>query len=303
MKCALIYNPNSGSNKLRHDKYRNKLIKKLAASNYEVTCYPTEYPGHSTVIARRIALKKEYNYIIASGGDGTVSEVTNALYDIENHPNLVVFPSGTCNDVAKSLKIKKGMKFLLKMLNTGTEKKMDIGEINKKTFIYVTGIGAFTEVSYEQASKVKKALGYVAYILGFFKKIITYRIRPIDIEIRVDGEVRQEKIILLLLMNSVRVAGNVLSKSNKYDDANFSLLYVKYRKGTNYLRLFFAFVLKIKRNKFINTIESDNFELITDSELNWVIDGEEESCGSKHIKIIPNAINILVPDKGLKYFV
>ena len=90
-KIAIIYNPNAGSGKIK----KLLQIKKRLCLNNAVTIFDTQKPGDATEIARREC--KNFDIIVAAGGDGTINEVING---IDKDTKLGVIPLGTANILA-----------------------------------------------------------------------------------------------------------------------------------------------------------------------------------------------------------
>ena len=62
----------------------------------------------------------EYDYIVCSGGDGTMNEVATGLMSLEQKPVCGYIPAGTVNDFASSLSIPKVMEFFGGIAMAGT---------------------------------------------------------------------------------------------------------------------------------------------------------------------------------------
>ena len=60
----------------------------------------------------------------------------------------------------------------LKMILEGTVKDLDICTINDVPFVYVAGLGKFTDVAYDTPRNLKKNLGYFAYMINAVKSFI-----------------------------------------------------------------------------------------------------------------------------------
>ena len=72
-KIAIIYNPNAGSGKIK----KLLQIKERLNLNNSVTIFDTQKPGDATEIARREC--KNFDIVVAAGGDGTINEVINGI--------------------------------------------------------------------------------------------------------------------------------------------------------------------------------------------------------------------------------
>lgn len=66
----------------------------------------TEAPGHAIELAKSAA-KKSYEMVVSVGGDGTVNEVVNGLYNAGNIGNVIldIIGTGTGSDYIRTLGI------------------------------------------------------------------------------------------------------------------------------------------------------------------------------------------------------
>ena len=88
-------------------KNNNKIIERLKEKYEVVDFVETQYKSHIIDILNE--KYKEYDTVVVTGGDGTLNETVNALAEKENAPKIGYIPSGTCNDVARSLNIPKNV--------------------------------------------------------------------------------------------------------------------------------------------------------------------------------------------------
>ncbi len=100
-RARIIYNPTSGREIFKSILPRSckNLNKPAETSTHATTC-----AGDATHAAKEAALR-EFDLIIAAGGDGTINEVVNGLAPLDNRPTLGVIPVGTTNDFARALGI------------------------------------------------------------------------------------------------------------------------------------------------------------------------------------------------------
>ena len=95
-KLKLFYNPFSGNKSFKFD--LDVCIGIFQEGGYEVHPFRTLHPGDiDTHIA---TMDPNYDIIVASGGDGTVNIVLNAMMRRGLHIPLGIIPSGTANDFA-----------------------------------------------------------------------------------------------------------------------------------------------------------------------------------------------------------
>jgi len=132
MKYHFIINPNAKS---RSGRNIYGIIKRMAyklPDEYEF--HITNKKGDATEYAMMLSQNPVDKIIVIVGGDGTINEVVNGLVDF-SHIYLFVIPSGTANDFARGLKLKKSInKAFDKLINHDNVIKMNVGqlEISKK---------------------------------------------------------------------------------------------------------------------------------------------------------------------------
>jgi diacylglycerol kinase (ATP) len=135
--------------------------------------------------AHRFAWKSaEYgaDLVVAGGGDGTINEVVNGLYDWASErdgdgtptlPKLGVVPLGTGNDLAGGLGIRGGdPEGALLDAAAGEPYRVDVGCVNGRYFLNVSTGGAGAEATDDASADLKRMLGPVAYLITGVKKFV-----------------------------------------------------------------------------------------------------------------------------------
>ena len=200
-KMLFIYNPMAGKEQIKNK--LSEIIQIFCKEGFEVTIFATRGREDATKIIEKKG--ERYDYIVCSGGDGTMNEVATGLMKLEKRPICGYIPAGTVNDFASSLKIPRVMKNAASLIADGDVFNCDMGKFNDRYFTYVAGFGAFTEVSYQTPQEWKNALGKAAYFIEALKHIAD--IKPHHMKIEYDGGVIEDEFILGLISNSVSVAG------------------------------------------------------------------------------------------------
>lgn len=167
--CVVIYNPISG--KKAEFKVMPQFEKILTNYGYESKIIYTKYKGHATEIVRDL---EPVDLVISIGGDGTFNESVTGNFMRKKKLVCAHIPCGTTNDIGMMMGYGKNMINNLKMTLDGIVKNVDICMINGNPFIYVAAVGKFTNIPYETRRKLKKKIGYLAYlaegIKSFFDK-------------------------------------------------------------------------------------------------------------------------------------
>jgi diacylglycerol kinase (ATP) len=295
MKCIFLYNPKSGKGKLLP--HINKIHTILRTRFNIVDIYETKSTEDTIAKAKSSCLY--YDVIVFAGGDGTFNDITCGVASQPVRPILGYIPSGTVCDIAKNLGIPRNFKKALKVILDGEIVNHDVGKINDSYFMYVAAIGTFTGVSYRTTHEVKKIFGKLAYASDGLKDLInpslsTIRLKTEESEIAIDTP-------LLLVMNSISVAGIPFNKNGHLNDGKFDIIVVKkgvYKGILNILRMFILGIFRLSRNRYIEVYRSSKFMVETGGNPQWTIDGEAGPKGSVTIENYHNYLKIYVPKKN-----
>ena len=79
--------------------------------------------------------------LIVGGGDGTISAAASAL--VGTKTKLGILPLGTLNHFSRDLGIPADLDEAAKLIATGKERRVDVGEMNKRLFINNSAIGLY----------------------------------------------------------------------------------------------------------------------------------------------------------------
>src|SRR6185503_13278610 len=89
----------------------------------------TRKRGDAATLASEAA-RKGAKFIIACGGDGTVSEVANGILSSGKDVELGILPSGTGGDFRRTLEIPSQSRAAARVLSTGRTVKIDVGRVS-----------------------------------------------------------------------------------------------------------------------------------------------------------------------------
>ncbi|GEL76706.1 diacylglycerol kinase [Tenuibacillus multivorans] len=222
-RARIIYNPTSGREAMR--KALPDVLEGLERAGYEASAHATTGEGDATYAAK-VACEREYDIVIAAGGDGTVNEVIDGMAREIYRPKLGILPMGTTNDFARAIRVPRDLKKALNIIIDGYTKRLDIGKVNDHHFMNIAGGGRLTELTYEVPSKLKTVLGQLAYYLKGIEMLPS--LKPSKVRIEYNDEVLEEEIMLFLVSNSNSVGGfERLAPHATMDDGYFDLMILK----------------------------------------------------------------------------
>src|SRR5690606_12125150 len=155
-------NPTSGRELFR--KHLPEVLERMEIAGYETSCHATTCEGDATTAAIT-AVERNFDLIVAVGGDGTLNEVVAGVSKFENRPKIGLIPMGTTNDFARAVHIPRDITKAVDIIIQGDSVPVDVGMMNDRYFINIAGGGRITELTYEVPSKLKTVLGQMAYYL------------------------------------------------------------------------------------------------------------------------------------------
>jgi diacylglycerol kinase (ATP) len=247
MKYVVIVNPCAGRGRAQKEIPIIHEVMKASGEAFEI--WETTCAGHAVELAKKAA-KLGADVVVAVGGDGTVFEVVNGI--VHTDVILGIIPTGTGNDLARSLHIPKDITLAAQQILSGTPKKIDLGLANGKYFINVASIGIDAEIAAWTKQTKKFLTGSSAYVVSMIKNIITYK--PIHMKFTIDGQCFEQETLLAAICNGRYYGGGVLIAPNAMlDDGLFEICIIerltKWRTLLLFPTVFFGKHIKFKEVK------------------------------------------------------
>lgn len=300
MKCMFVFNPQSGKGKVLK---KIDFIKQKLQQKFEEVVF-CETKSRQDLIDKVCLACNNFDYLIFSGGDGTVNDVINAMIKNKNKPILGYIPSGTCNDFAKSVGISKNIKRAIRTICNGQPKKFDGFVANNRFGVYVCGSGIFTSASYATKQKTKHFLGKLGYYFHSAKEI--FSAKSMNISFSLDGSIFQEhNSVLFLLVNSHSVAGWKFNKNANLHDGKMDFVSIETKKKNKkigfkalflILRMFLFGLNSIRKSKNVKISQFQTAKIISLQNNIINIDGENGGIGNITLEVKRDLFQIIVSD-------
>ncbi|MEO1394621.1 MAG: methylglyoxal synthase [Cyanobacteria bacterium J06634_5] len=173
----LIFNPISGQGNPNQDL---KLIRQILEPQIQVNVICTE-PDVSPVEQAKSAIAAGADLIIASGGDGTVGAVAEAV--MHTDIPLGVIPRGTANAFSVALGIPTNLRGACETILAGTTRQVDVATCNGAPMVLLAGIGFEAETVERASRELKNKIGVLAYIVAGMQQIADQEAFVAEIEI------------------------------------------------------------------------------------------------------------------------
>lgn len=219
-----LYNPTAGKGRVTAD--LAAVLDVFTKAGYLTTVYPTQGKADATRIAAELG--GQFDRVVCSGGDGTLSETVSGLMQLDHPPVLGYIPFGSTNDCATTLRLPRDpVKAAQTASETGVPRPWDIGRLNGRPFVYVAAFGAFTEVSYDTPQDLKNTFGHLAYVMAGIASLPS--ITPYHIKVEYDGNVLEDDFYFGMVSNAYSIGGIRLPTSEHVvlDDGLFEVDLVK----------------------------------------------------------------------------
>ena len=178
----------------------------------------TEAPGHAIELAKSAA-KKGYELVVTVGGDGTINEVVNGLYDSGNIADVTlgIISTGTGRDYIRTIGIpwtyQEACQCLMNprkfTVDVGVIEYMKDGQMVKRLFVNFAGLGFDAEVVRTTTQKFKALGNTASYLTGLLSTLLFYRNK--NISLTVDGSTTERKICTVLMSNGKYGGGGMFA--------------------------------------------------------------------------------------------
>ena len=205
-RVKIIANPNSGRGAALSKIL--ELIELMSEDRYEIELLFTHEEGDGTRFAYDYSGE---DFIICSGGDGTVNEVVNGMYLSGRDIPLGILQSGTVNDFANAQGLPTSPYAFYKIIKNYKTKTIDLGLAGDRAFINVAAGGMLTEIAYTVSAEKKASLGDMAYYLEGARVLLEEKIfkskNSLNFHVESEEFTGTVEGLLFLITNSTSVGG------------------------------------------------------------------------------------------------
>lgn len=207
-KLLFIYNPNSGKGIIKD--CLDEILDIFGKEGYITTVYRTKAPLDGKQFVR--ANGADYELVVCSGGDGTLSEIVSGVMGIEpdKRPKIGFIPTGSTNDTGRSYFLPKDTKEAAQIAVSGIVFPTDIGGFESDNaepdyFTYVASFGELSAVSCFTPQNAKKTFGRAAYIAGGINALT--HMKSNRLKVTYDGGTIEGDFYLGMVTNALSVGG------------------------------------------------------------------------------------------------
>jgi diacylglycerol kinase (ATP) len=186
----------------------------------------TEGRGHAIELARAAA-RRGYEVVVCVGGDGTINEVVNGLYDGGGirDVTLGIISTGTGSDYVRTIGVPLDYRQACRRLGSPRRIVVDLGVMEyvrggvtaKRLFVNFAGLGFDAEIVKATEERFKAFGGIPSYLLGLLNTLLSYRNG--EVSLRLDGEAGRRRICAIEVSNG-RFGGGRMFLAPQADPAD-----------------------------------------------------------------------------------
>ncbi|WP_310588645.1 diacylglycerol/lipid kinase family protein [Dyadobacter arcticus] len=167
-----ILNPNSGTALGKYADVVEKTIRSFAKKyGTDATILFTKERAHATELVAENLTARNWQAVVAVGGDGTVNEIAKPL--VGTNTPVGILPMGSGNGLARHLGIPLKLEASLKRLFEGTATTMDSGQLNEIPFFCTAGMGFDAYVGHLFSQQIER--GLATYVNVSFQAYWSYK--------------------------------------------------------------------------------------------------------------------------------
>lgn len=247
---------------------------------------------------------RQFDRIIAAGGDGTVSAVCYEVRD--TRIPVLAYPAGTANLLADNLRLPLDPYSLADIALSDNVANLDLGELTFENserscingFINVAGAG-FDAAVMSAAEPLKSALGPAAYVVGAVQNFIPQQSL---FRLTVDGEVHEVEGIAALVINIPRLQFDiVIADGADPADGWLDIAVLRTRNVANLVPalvsgLFDSIGRYAERSDELRFFRAKHVRVESDPPQRLQYDGEALTAHTPfEARVLPGAAHLLVP--------
>jgi diacylglycerol kinase (ATP) len=266
------------------------------------------------------AISQGAQLVLAAGGDGTVRAVAEGLRGTGVPMGLV--PSGTGNLLARNLDVPfTDLAATVAIAFSGVDRPIDVGlatiqresgEKEHHVFLVMAGLGLDARMIANTNTKLKKAVGWLAYVDSIGRSIPT--IKPVKLRVSVDGEQeRSVSVHTIIIGNCGKLPGNILLIPDaKPDDGILDFVALRPRGPFGWLKVWNILawengvlrrsaigrrIIDLRHDvKDVTYLTGRDLRMTVESPQEFQLDGDEfGEAKSVHASVDPGALLVRVP--------
>ncbi|MEM1256149.1 MAG: methylglyoxal synthase [Cyanobacteria bacterium P01_H01_bin.21] len=259
---------------------------------------PTDQAKDAIATIQANQTEDDTGFIIASGGDGTVSAIAGVT--IGTGIPLGVIPRGTANAFSVAMGIPIDLRQACETIAAGNTRVVDAAYCNNIPMILLAGVGFEAEMVDNANRELKNQLGTLAYILSGAQQVFAQELFKAKIEI--DGEVVEVDTVAVTVANAAPATSVAAQGFGEVipDDGLLEVtipLPQSRLQGVNVMATLFtsALVKAQAKREDVVCLRTNRLTVTTEPPQKLVVDGELCEANPIEFECVPGGITIFSP--------
>lgn len=295
MKHYILANPVCGKGKAIVISKRVKSL--LAKYNIDSEIIISEYKGHFTKIVKELSTKQKCRFYCV-GGDGTLNEIVTGIVGTDSE--IVVVGAGTGNDFLRTISKFSSMRKIIKNSINKEATPTDVIIANDKYYainVLSVGFDAIVAKNIDKFRKIPLINGKMKYFLSILYSLAHNK--NFKLKLHTESIIFKRYFTLIAVANGKYYGGGIkISPQSVTTDGFANICSIE---STGIIKKLFLLPL-LSNGKHINKsivgfARSADATIVSTREFPVNIDGEIFYINKLHIKVIPNAINVVYINK------
>jgi len=231
--------------------------------------------------------------VVIGGGDGTLNAAAAGI--LETGRPLGILPTGTANDLARTLNIPADLDGAIGVIAAANTRLIDVGSVNGALFFNVASIGMSADLARELTREVKRRFGKLGYGLAAIK--VLGRARPFHASIS-DSRGTRRSLTLQVAVGNGRFygGGNIVANTAAIDDGTLDLYSLEFLQAWRLVLMLRSF----RRGDHtelsdVLALRNTAFEIRTRRPRPVNADGEIITRTPAVFRVLPKAIEVIAP--------
>lgn len=297
MRYLFILNPIAGGKKSDKSAIKARIESAMAGRGEPYELYETVGIMDAAEKVKREAIKGDRLWVIACGGDGTLSECAHGAAGYRNCA-VTHYPCGTGNDFVRMFGPDAPLFSDLDALLDGEAAPIDVIDVNGRTCLNIASIGIDARVGLDvhKYSRIPVVGGAGGYVISLLVNVVKGINRPFTV--KTDGVERTGKFALISACNGQYYGGGFNpTRTATPEDGSMDILIVKAVSRFTLARLlkFYAKGQYAKYPQIIEYVSGRHLEVESDTEFRISIDGEALCAKRAKFRLVSGGVNFIYP--------
>lgn len=289
MRFLIIQNPNTGNR--NPERIRGQIEQFAQNFEHELEVWQWAQAGRIDELMQA-ARQRNFDGIIAAGGDGTAHHVGKRLIGTETM--FGILPIGSGNAIANHLGIKGGVQHALNMLQAYQTQWVDTGAVNEDAFLGLFGIGLDAKIAHRFANA--KQRGFATYFSLLWDEYFTFQPEPLHLS--VNGSELDVQSTVFGVMNSAEFGnGAKMAPGASMQDGQLDLFYADAPPAWQAPKtIYVVFNGKIRSQPWYKSFRADGLTVRRKQAGPAQLDGEPVILPQMlHLRVRPRSLKLMLP--------